>query len=124
MSTPVPPNTPPSVADTASLGSQVTLDATLGPEQSAPALERLKVTRYDPEQSRDAARARITYWLLALLTLLIVFSFLTLALTSDPVSFDNFKAIIEILLGPIVALVSAATGFYFGAHSAPKVRDE
>jgi hypothetical protein len=36
--------------------------------------------------------------------------------------FENLKSILELVLGPIVALVSAATGFYFGAQQAGKAR--
>ena len=71
---------------------------------------------YDPDQSRDAARAAIAYWLLGLFTLLIVCTFWAMysVLDAKP-TFEQFKVMIEILLGPLVALVSAATGFYFGA---------
>lgn len=75
-------------------------------------------TDYDADRSRDTARANITYWLLALFTLLIVGSFLAmyLFLEKKP-EFEQLKVMIELILGPLVALVSAATGFYFGAQS-------
>ncbi len=67
------------------------LDATVpDPDQAAPGLDAPTSKPYDPDQFRDQARKRITYWLLIL------------------------------LLGPIIALVSAATGFYFGAQSGSK----
>jgi hypothetical protein len=39
-------------------------------------------------------------------------------------TFDELKTLVELLLGPLVALVSAATGFYFGAQSAKSKDDE
>ena len=77
-----------------------------------------KAPVYDPDQSRDTARARITYWLLALLTFLVICTFAAMYLVLDTKpTFEQLKVMIELLLGPLVALVSAATGFYFGAGS-------
>jgi hypothetical protein len=95
------------------------LDATLSAEQAAPSLEAPSI-RYDPEQSRDKARALITYWLLGLLTMLFVATFITYWLMPDKSDFANLKSLLEVLISPLIVLVSAATGFYFGAHSSGK----
>ena len=67
-------------------------------------------TIYDPRPPEDKARRRIAYLLIALLALLIiallamvVFGIITVG------DIKEFGAI----LGPLVALVSAATGFYY-----------
>ena len=96
------------------------LDATVpDPNEAAPGLDTPISKSYDPEQFRDQARKRITYWLLVLLTLLVTYAFVGLFIIEKP-TFDHLKNLVEMLLGPIVALVSAATGFYFGAQSGGK----
>lgn len=59
-------------------------------------------------------------WLLFLLTLLFVGAFGSLFFIEGEPTFEHLKGLLEILLGPLVALVSAATGFYFGAQSGNK----
>jgi hypothetical protein len=95
-----------------------TLDATVpDPAQAAPSLTVLPSKRFDAEEFRDQARKKITYWLLLLMTLLFVGAFGALFAIEGRPTFEHLKGLLEILLGPLVALVSAATGFYFGAQS-------
>jgi hypothetical protein len=95
------------------------LDATISdPNVDAPGLTGPSSKPYNPDEFRDNARKRITYWLLALLTVLFVGAFVSLFVIEGQPQFEQLKALLEILLGPLVALVSAATGFYFGAQSA------
>ena len=96
-----------------------TLDATVGLGQPAPAFEAPAEKRYDPAQYQDTTRSYIAYWLLLLLTLLILSTFGSLFVIQT-ITFENVKSIIELILGPIIALVSAATGFYFGAQQQNK----
>src|SRR5882757_1245188 len=97
------------------------LDATVpDPDQPAPGLNSPKIKAYDPDEFRDQARKRITYWLLGLLTLLVTYAFGGLFLIENKPSFEHLKSLVEMLLGPLIALVSAATGFYFGAQSSKK----
>jgi hypothetical protein len=97
-------------------GTEV-LDATIPEDASAPTLAS-STPQYNPDRDREGARRGITYWLLSLLTLLIVISFAALIALDKRPTFDEIKSLVELMLGPLVALVSAATGFYFGAHSA------
>ena|SRR5882724_5201256 len=97
------------------------LDATIpDTNEPAPGFDAPKSQAYDPDQFRDQARRRITYWLLILLTLLVTYAFGGLFLIEGKPSFEHLKNLVEMLLGPIIALVSAATGFYFGAQSGTK----
>ena len=98
------------------------MDATLAPglapfglEPSSPSSEK-----YNPEQSRDKARASITYWLLILLTILFLGAFVAFFSIKETATFANLKVLLEMLITPLIVLVSAATGFYFGANSATK----
>jgi hypothetical protein len=76
-----------------------------------------------PENPTDKARKNIAYWLLGILTGIVIASFLLLlwALRSGQGSIDdNFKNIsglLNIIYGPVVTLVGSAVGFYFGAKS-------
>jgi len=70
---------------------------------------------YDPRPHEDQARRNIAYWLIGLLTLICLATFMTLWFTRIPV--EDVMKIVQILLGPVIALVSAATGFYYGTKS-------
>ena len=67
---------------------------------------------YDPRPLEDKARRRIAYLLIALLALMIVALLAGVVFGVIPVSeIEEF----DVILGPLVALVSAATGFYFAS---------
>ena len=70
-------------------------------------------TAYDPRPLEDKARRRIAYLLIALLALMIVALLAGVVVGVIPVSEIEAFAVI---LGPVVALVSAATGFYYGTR--------
>jgi hypothetical protein len=66
----------------------------------------------------DVSRRWIANWLLGLLTLLIIGAFVGFyRLFSEPTkpTFEQFKTLVELILTPLITLVSAATGFYFGS---------
>lgn len=94
---------------------QETLEATVTANAAAPALEIPSEGGYDPLRYQDATRSYIAYWLLSLLTVMVVGG-LAMLFARPSVTFENLKSILELIFGPVVALVSAATGFYFGAH--------
>lgn len=79
---------------------------------------RIKTRDYDPRPDEDAARRRIAYALIMLLVLLCLATFCTLWFTKVPV--ESVLRVVEMLLGPIIALVSAATGFYYGTKAAAR----
>lgn len=114
------PNQAPSVVPAQAVDEEV-LDATLSTGSTAPTLSAPSTERYDPEKSRDKTRTYIAYWLLSLLTVLLLCSFgllLAIAGSTSKVTFEQLKSLVELLLGPLIALVSAATGFYFGSQTA------
>ncbi|HBK56007.1 MAG TPA: hypothetical protein DDZ76_06960 [Xanthomonadales bacterium] len=71
---------------------------------------------YDPRPLEDAARRRIAYSLIALLSL-IVLAMLVL-LGAGVIKAADMKEF-AVVLGPVVTLVSAATGFYYGTKTNP-----
>lgn len=89
------------------------------PKQAAPSEE---IGSYDSQKSHDSARRAIAYWLLGLLTFLIFAAFISYATlyfgqpTASSPKTDDLLALVQLILTPLLTLVSAATGFYFGAH--------
>lgn len=74
--------------------------------------------KYDPRPQEDAARRRIAYILLVLLGIVVVWALVAITFylpTSDEAKIEYVTDVLQIILGPIIALVSAATGFYFGS---------
>jgi hypothetical protein len=83
----------------------------------------LSVQPYNPrDQALDGARKEIANWLLLMLGMIVLLAFIPILLliaTSDATK-QNVEPIINVLnivFGPIVALVGSAMGFYFGTHS-------
>jgi hypothetical protein len=82
------------------------------PTQSIPAPQA--VGQYDPRPHEDGARRTIAYILIGLLCGVIAAIFILLSFGSIAVS--EIKEF-GFILGPVVTLVSAATGFYYGTKS-------
>lgn len=78
----------------------------------------------DQREQREQGRTReiIAVWLLGLLCVVValVFTayFLDLDDTEPKQRFVNLKALLDVLFGPIVTLLSSAVGFYFGSRAA------
>ncbi|HUF23398.1 MAG TPA: hypothetical protein VMN81_04655 [Vicinamibacterales bacterium] len=77
-------------------------------------------TPYDLAQDQETARATIAYILLSLLGLVIVVSFWLL--WAKPDHAGKLHELLQLVFAPLVALVGAATGYYFGAASAQQAR--
>jgi len=69
---------------------------------------------YDPRPLEDRARRYIAYCLIALLWLLVIAIFVLISIGTIHVT--DIKEF-GVLVGPVVALVSAATGFYYGTKA-------
>jgi hypothetical protein len=82
-------------------------------------LTQPKELAYDPEPARDEARKWLAYSLVLLLSVIVMFSYFSLWRMSKD-KFDSLKALLELVLGPVVALVGSATGFYFGGGRSGK----
>ena len=67
---------------------------------------------WNPGEIRENVRGVIAKWLVLILAALVTIPFWFVAWRSD--QSDEVLAILQVVLGPVVALVGSATGFYFG----------
>ncbi len=70
--------------------------------------------KYDSRPQEDEARRYIAYLLIGLLGLIV--SGILISLWCGIIDVDHIKEF-GVILNPIIALVSAATGFYYGTKS-------
>lgn len=106
----------PDAPDAATRTLDLTEDAVaeVGAAPPPPPTEQYDVSRLLEDQ--ESARATIAYILLAMLGAVIVFSFVLL--WAKPYHSEQLHALLQLIFAPLVALVGAATGYYFGAASA------
>jgi hypothetical protein len=69
---------------------------------------------YDPRPQEDGARRTIAYLLIGLLWVIV--SGILILISFGTITVDNIKEF-GVVLSPVIALVSAATGFYYGSKS-------
>lgn len=67
---------------------------------------------YNSDQDRERVRGHVALGLIWLLALVVVGSFV--GLVTKTMEMKDLKELLTIVLGPLIALVGAATGFYFG----------
>jgi hypothetical protein len=84
---------------------------------------------YDPLPERENIRGQIAQWLIWTLVGVIACVVLTAILTTigclktnacdkEALGLPSLRAVVELILTPLVGLVGAVTGFYFGEKSA------
>ena len=78
--------------------------------------ESISIEPYDPRPQEDSARRRIAYILLGLLGFILIWALSTVTFSPDKA--DKIVDVLQLILSPMIALVSAATGFYFGSKEA------
>ena len=94
-----------------------------------------KSEAYDPAADRENIRGRIAMWLVKALVALVgvvaliglitaAFCGYTGGCNADTVELKSVRGIVELILTPLVGLVGAVTGFYFGEKSTASRRSE
>ena len=78
----------------------------------------VQLADYDPEPVRDQVRGQIALYLIAILAVMVLASYVLLY--AAPWHTEKLVTVLQILFGPVATLVGAATGYYFGANSSPK----
>jgi hypothetical protein len=71
----------------------------------------------EKERPIERVRAQVARVLVAILAVVIFFSFLTLWMISPPPAMADLEKVLTIIFGPLIALVSGAVGYYFGGKS-------
>lgn len=72
-----------------------------------------------PPNHTDVSRRCIAYWLLSILSFVVAGSFgilIWMRCAGIEVTFKDFRSLLELIITPLLTLVSAATGFYFGSQ--------
>ena len=85
------------------------------PDAASAGLSPIPTKPYDPEPEREGIRGSLAILLISLLIGVVAVSFFCLWLM--PEKFENLKGLLELVFGPIIALVGAVTGFYFGGKT-------
>jgi hypothetical protein len=70
---------------------------------------------WNPGKHLATSRRFIAHWLLAMLSGVLLISWLSVILSLA--AFEDVQALMTIVFAPIIGLVGAATGFYFGEKS-------
>ncbi len=69
---------------------------------------------FDPEPQRERMRGWIALTLLGMLALVLLLTFISMWAGMNT---EVLQTVLTIIFGPLVALVGAATGFYYGSRS-------
>jgi Na+/phosphate symporter len=75
---------------------------------------------WNPGKHLATSRRFIAHWLLAMLSGLLTLSWMSLLLRLA--AFEDVQALMTIVFAPLIGLVGAATGFYFGEKSSEDQR--
>ena len=74
--------------------------------------------RFDPEPDREIIRGKIALRLLWMLAGVLLLAFISIWLSKWlGMDIEILRTVLTIVFGPLVTLVSAATGFYYGSRS-------
>jgi len=70
---------------------------------------------YNPHRDRENVRSFVAFGLLALLIIVVIASYV--CLSAGWIAKDDLKDLLTIVFGPIITLLGAVTGFYYGEKS-------
>jgi hypothetical protein len=74
--------------------------------------------RWDSNRHLAESRFYVATWLLGILSIVLLIAWVTSVLGLIP--FDQVQQLITMTFSPLIGLVGAATGFYFGERKAEK----
>lgn len=92
----------------------VDLASTQPPPAVEPSRNVPEGERFDPEPQRELIRGKIALRLLWMLAGVLLLAFISMWFKMDT---ETLRTVLTIIFGPLVTLVSAATGFYYGSRS-------
>ena len=87
-------------------------------QESIPTPPSTAPVPYDPEPDREVIRGKIALRLLWMLAGVLLLAFISIWLSKWlGMDIETLRTVLTIIFGPLVTLVSAATGFYYGSRS-------
>lgn len=87
-------------------------------QSSAPRVAAPKLESYNPEPGRDNVRKYIAYWLLGILSFIVVACvYLLYNHGAVDLKIEDIRTLVELLFTPVVTLLGAVTGFYYATHA-------
>jgi len=79
---------------------------------------KIKTIKVSPiDEKRESIRGKLASWLVGLLAILVIASVIPIVMPFIDIDFTKFKDMLSITLTPVIGLVGAVTGFYFGEKS-------
>jgi hypothetical protein len=93
-------------------GVLLPLEVTPGQGLELPGLAPTPTREWEEGQHLAESRRFIAYWLLGILSGVLILSWT--AVLTGWANFQDIQALMTIVFAPIIGLVGAATGFYFG----------
>ena len=98
------------------------VDLTTGSGEQAASSPLLKLadSAYNLSDDRERKRGIIALSLVGILSLSVLLSFLFVFRSKTKDDIESIRAVLEIIFAPIVGLVGAVTGFYFGEKHASR----
>jgi len=100
------------IRDIQSAAAESPVDLGSASADNVPAFQTIP---YDPARARESVRGWIALSLIALFALMMSVSFAFMWVHPD--RSKELHDLLALLLGPLVALVGAATGYYFGSKA-------
>ena len=84
-------------------------------EGTPPARNAPRQEPYDPTHDREVVRARVAYLMIGLL--IVIVAAMLAGLLSGYLSAETTEKVAAIILSPVVGLLGAVLGFYYGEQS-------
>jgi hypothetical protein len=112
--TPSPPGDVPPADSGSSLAEEPINLTAVETLPAVPAQTIRRAAPYDPEPQRERLRGWIALGLLGILAAVLLLTFISMWLGMEA---EMLQTVLTIIFGPLVTLVSAATGFYYGSRS-------
>jgi hypothetical protein len=80
---------------------------------------KLQEKPYNPDVAHDGTREIVTLWLIGLFCTIVALAFVALFASGwshgfNEQFFKDLKTLLDVLIGPVITLLSSAVGYYFG----------
>ncbi|MBB3121635.1 hypothetical protein [Pseudoduganella violacea] len=84
-------------------------------------IENIPIGDSRERHSQLGMRETITVWLIGLLCAIVALAFIALFMDDDSTMFEKryerLKTLLDVIMGPVITLLSSVIGFYFGSQA-------